>query len=76
MKISKPIEIVANNYTLRLEGSVLTVTAISRNVHANPAEEIRWPSFDRMTGGSYNGDIEGHPWDIVADLMREVAKDA
>lgn len=74
MKISKPIEIVTDKYTLRLEDSILTVTVISRNVHANPVEEIRWPSFERMTGGNYNGDIKGHPWDIVADLMREIAK--
>lgn len=79
MRVSKPIEIDAGPYLLRLEGSILTVTQRVKHIEANnqgPVETYDKIPFERTIGGSSCEGVESYPWDVVAHLMRELAKNA
>mgnify|MGYP003421446710 CR=1 FL=1 len=72
MKITKPIEIDTKEYSLRLEGTILTVTLNGKNeITSFPETTV----IERLCGhGCINGAGDINPWAIIADLIREMGE--
>jgi hypothetical protein len=74
MKISKPIEVETTTYRLRLEGRVVTITPII--IHTDPNDStLRELGPETQRSAECGNTPSEWPWAIVADLMRELAKE-
>lgn len=73
MEIQKPIIVKTKDYTVTLNGTIVTV----EHVGEQPTEPYKNGPFkvERMGSWGIVDSVEHiNPWAIIADLMREIAK--
>lgn len=74
MKISKPIELDAGPYKLRLDGSILTMSKRISSPQYQEPTTYEWTEEVEESASHSMSDMNLNPWAVIADLMRKLAE--